>query len=306
MMNKILHITNPIPTRRKAGNRNRESQGYFKEEGVSLARFISADTIVPEPGGSQGYDQYAYSSNNPVKSIDPSGHRPCDDGDLDWRCDNLPGGGGTGNGGGSGGGSNPPTVTYDNPVTYVQGYTEETLASAHQYQGKTPFCGPYSLAIATNLVTGNTYTGLDVNDVLVMKLRKFKKSGIPGIPLAYGIQLLLSDYEVAYKRNGTLEQLKNNVDDGFITLVGVSWQTTGEILELMFISNPANDMMNGVIVGHWMVVAGYNETSEDIILIDPAGAIDNPFTSYSYTDFLKYWTQKSNLFIGSGDFISIK
>ncbi|MEN6528710.1 MAG: RHS repeat-associated core domain-containing protein [Anaerolineaceae bacterium] len=71
-----------------------------------MARFISADTIVPEPGTSQGYDRYAYVNNNPINFNDPSGHRPCDDGDLDGRCDNLPGGGGTGNGGGSCGGNN--------------------------------------------------------------------------------------------------------------------------------------------------------------------------------------------------------
>jgi RHS repeat-associated protein len=32
-----------------------------------LARFISADTIVPQPGSSQGYGRYAYTNNNPIK-----------------------------------------------------------------------------------------------------------------------------------------------------------------------------------------------------------------------------------------------
>jgi RHS repeat-associated protein len=39
-----------------------------------IGRFISADTIVPEPGGSQGFNRYAYVNNNPVRYTDPSGH----------------------------------------------------------------------------------------------------------------------------------------------------------------------------------------------------------------------------------------
>ncbi len=38
------------------------------------AHFTSADTIIPEPGRSQGYDRYSYSNNNPIKYTDPSGH----------------------------------------------------------------------------------------------------------------------------------------------------------------------------------------------------------------------------------------
>ena len=29
------------------------------------------------PGGVQGYDRYAYVNNNPVRYVDPSGHKPC-------------------------------------------------------------------------------------------------------------------------------------------------------------------------------------------------------------------------------------
>jgi hypothetical protein len=41
----------------------------------SLGRFAQADSIIP--GGVQGYDRYAYTSNNPLRYIDPSGHLPC-------------------------------------------------------------------------------------------------------------------------------------------------------------------------------------------------------------------------------------
>lgn len=37
-------------------------------------RFASADTLVPQPGNTMGYNRYAYVNNNPVNLNDPSGH----------------------------------------------------------------------------------------------------------------------------------------------------------------------------------------------------------------------------------------
>jgi len=39
-----------------------------------LGRFISADTLVPNPGNPQALNRYAYVTNNPLKYTDPSGH----------------------------------------------------------------------------------------------------------------------------------------------------------------------------------------------------------------------------------------
>ncbi len=39
-----------------------------------LGRFISADTIIPEPGNPGDWDRYAFVLNNPVNKVDPSGH----------------------------------------------------------------------------------------------------------------------------------------------------------------------------------------------------------------------------------------
>ena len=39
-----------------------------------IARFASADTIVPDPTDPQSYNRYSYVYNNPIKLIDPSGH----------------------------------------------------------------------------------------------------------------------------------------------------------------------------------------------------------------------------------------
>jgi RHS repeat-associated protein len=44
-----------------------------------LGRFLSADTIVPNPADPQHLNRFSYVANNPLKYIDPSGHRPCED-----------------------------------------------------------------------------------------------------------------------------------------------------------------------------------------------------------------------------------
>jgi RHS repeat-associated protein len=46
----------------------------------SMARFVSADTIVPDPGNPQTFNRYMYVKGNPLKHTDPSGH--CSDGDT--------------------------------------------------------------------------------------------------------------------------------------------------------------------------------------------------------------------------------
>jgi RHS repeat-associated protein len=47
-----------------------------KRAGVSplLARFISPDSIVPDPGNVQDWNRYGYVQHNPLKFVDPTGH----------------------------------------------------------------------------------------------------------------------------------------------------------------------------------------------------------------------------------------
>ena len=61
--------TGPYPTQ-NVGLIYMNARYYLPEVG----RFVSADTIVPEPGNPQSYNRYSYGFNNPVKYIDPSGH----------------------------------------------------------------------------------------------------------------------------------------------------------------------------------------------------------------------------------------
>jgi RHS repeat-associated protein len=39
-----------------------------------VGRFISADSIVPDPGNPQALNRYSYANNNPLVYVDPSGH----------------------------------------------------------------------------------------------------------------------------------------------------------------------------------------------------------------------------------------
>jgi RHS repeat-associated protein len=41
-----------------------------------LQRFISPDTLIPNPADGKSFDRDAYGNNNPVKENDPTGHCP--------------------------------------------------------------------------------------------------------------------------------------------------------------------------------------------------------------------------------------
>ncbi len=51
-----------------------------------LGRFLSADTIVPSYADPQALNRYSYVLNNPLRYTDPTGHKPCGDGE-DTDCD---------------------------------------------------------------------------------------------------------------------------------------------------------------------------------------------------------------------------
>ena len=44
---------------------------------ASIGRFMSADTIVPDPFHSQDFNRYSYVRNNPLKYTDPTGRQLC-------------------------------------------------------------------------------------------------------------------------------------------------------------------------------------------------------------------------------------
>ena len=42
-----------------------------------IGRFISPDSIVPEPANPQSYNRFAYAGNRPINFTDPTGHKEC-------------------------------------------------------------------------------------------------------------------------------------------------------------------------------------------------------------------------------------
>ncbi len=90
-----------MTTKRFTGQYHEEALGlYFygaRWYDPLLGRFTQADTIIPDPSAPQAFNRYAYTLNNPLRYVDPSGHRyePCGPGGAD--C-----GGGRHGGGGRG------------------------------------------------------------------------------------------------------------------------------------------------------------------------------------------------------------
>ena len=56
-----------------------------------IGRFISPDSIVPEPTSSGGFNRYRYARNNPLKYMDPSGHAECIDKECEDRVNPITG-----------------------------------------------------------------------------------------------------------------------------------------------------------------------------------------------------------------------
>jgi len=80
---EVRYATGELPTEFGfTGQRNESTIGLYDYHArwynPSLGRFISADTIVPEPASPSDFNRYAYVRNSPLKYIDPSGHGPPD------------------------------------------------------------------------------------------------------------------------------------------------------------------------------------------------------------------------------------
>ncbi len=78
-----------LPTDRKFIGQRSEEAGLGSLYGYgarfyspALGRFLSADTIVPQPGNPQSLNRYPYVRNNPLRLVDPSGMAECAAGDT--------------------------------------------------------------------------------------------------------------------------------------------------------------------------------------------------------------------------------
>ena len=69
--------TNPSTDRAYTGQRENMELGLYYYNAryyvPGLERFLSADTIVPDPADPQSFNRYSYVNNNPVNDVDPTG-----------------------------------------------------------------------------------------------------------------------------------------------------------------------------------------------------------------------------------------
>jgi RHS repeat-associated protein len=67
-----------IPTDKKFTGQRLDSTGLYyygaRYYDPTIGRFISADTIIPDPYNPQSFNRYSYCYNNPLKYIDETGH----------------------------------------------------------------------------------------------------------------------------------------------------------------------------------------------------------------------------------------
>ncbi len=71
--------TGDVSTDRKFTGQRLDDTGLYyygaRHYDAGIGRFISADTVVPQIFNPQSLNRYSYCLNNPLKYIDPSGHR---------------------------------------------------------------------------------------------------------------------------------------------------------------------------------------------------------------------------------------
>ncbi|MCL4500057.1 MAG: RHS repeat-associated core domain-containing protein [Chloroflexi bacterium] len=74
-----------VPTDRLfTGQRLDQTDLYFynaRYYDATIGRFVSPDTLIPNPANPQSFNRYSYVLNNPLKYTDPSGYRWVSDGD---------------------------------------------------------------------------------------------------------------------------------------------------------------------------------------------------------------------------------
>jgi len=79
-------------SQRYTGQREESSLGLYwyasRWYSPYLNRFLSPDSIIPDPTNPLVWDRYSYSHNNPINYVDPTGHKACSP-TIDGGCDTF-------------------------------------------------------------------------------------------------------------------------------------------------------------------------------------------------------------------------
>jgi hypothetical protein len=250
-----------------------------------LGRFASPDTIVPKPYNPQDWDRYAYVRNNPVKYVDPTGNMAIRDGEV-----------------------NDKFFVSDykkyKPTIWLNGYSEYSLPDYSQLQlNDSTGCAPYSMAMAINLaLNDNIMTGPGVEYYAEKTFRRVPNLGMPPSLQEAVLQDILLPLNVDYQQ-GFHELLVNNLKEGNPTVISISWETNVDIVKKLAAKLVGGG--EGPIVGHAMVLVGYNPYEKQYKFLDP-GSIDKVITSMDVNSFNQIWLEQPNVFIPSGSMVTIR
>ena len=185
---------------------------------------------------------------------------------------------------------------------YLSGFSLNKLLSYWQCQSAGDNCGPYSLAMATNLRTGANLIDGDTVE-RIMEKKGWKPRGF-GVPAWFGYEKALAAFNpgavvTRYKR-ASMDDLKLALNANKISIVEVSWQTNSDILQKFFTGGK-------LTVGHYMVAVGFDKRGFYFLDpgLDPLIGRDH-LQLYLYADFEQIWLKQPNVFIPKGTLFTIE
>jgi hypothetical protein len=185
---------------------------------------------------------------------------------------------------------------------YLSGLPASKLTAYWQHQTASDNCGPFSLAMATNLRTGSNLLDGDAVEK-IMEKKGWKPRGF-GVPAWYGYDKALAAFNpgavvTRYKRASVIE-LKLALARNKIPIVEVSWQDNSDILHKFFTGGK-------LTIGHYMVAVGYDR--KGFYFLDPGFDLArgmNNLQLYSYADFEQIWLKQPNVFIPPGTLFTLE
>jgi RHS repeat-associated protein len=157
-------ISNPSTNRGYTGHEDIEEDDTLVNMNARLydstiGRFISADTLIPDPFSTQDFNRYSYVLNNPMKYTDPTGNYYASENEIkdDWIYD---------------------TSSTSIEIHYVNNVSKEVRIIRHvskvykipryrKYFDGSTYVSHFDYATVSKSVLLNSYSQLDVNQIKV-------------------------------------------------------------------------------------------------------------------------------------------